>query len=98
MSLSAHDIIIRPVITEKSSALMELNKYTFEVRRDVNKIQIRNAVEEAFKVKVLSVNTINVKSKPKRMGASIGRTRSWKKAIVSLPQGQRIEFFEGASI
>lgn len=98
MSLSAHDIIIRPVITEKSSALMELNKYTFEVRRGVNKIQIRNAVEEAFKVKVLSVNTINVKSKPKRMGASIGRTRSWKKAIVSLPQGQRIEFFEGASI
>lgn len=98
MSLSAHDIIIRPVITEKSSALMELNKYTFEVRRDVNKIQIRNAVEEAFEVKVLSVNTINVKSKPKRMGASIGRTRSWKKAIVSLPQGQRIEFFEGASI
>ena len=98
MSLSAHDIIIRPVVTEKSSALMELNKYTFEVRRDVNKIQIRNAVEEAFKVKVLSVNTINVKSKPKRMGASIGRTRSWKKAIVSLPQGQRIEFFEGASI
>ena len=98
MSLSAHDIIIRPVITEKSSALMELNKYTFEVRRDVNKIQIRNAVEEAFKVKVLSVNTINVKSKPKRMGASVGRTRSWKKAIVSLPQGQRIEFFEGASI
>ena len=98
MSLSAHDIIIRPVVTEKSSALMELNKYTFEVRRDVNKIQIRNAVEEAFKVKVLSVNTINVKSKPKRMGASIGRTRSWKKAIVSLPQGQLIEFFEGASI
>ncbi|CAM1380431.1 50S ribosomal protein L23 [Fretibacterium fastidiosum] len=98
MSLSAHDIIIRPVVTEKSSALMELNKYTFEVRRDVNKIQIRKAVEEAFKVKVLSVNTINVKSKPKRMGASVGRTRSWKKAIVSLPQGQRIEFFEGASI
>ena len=98
MSLSAHDIIIRPVVTEKSSALMELNKYTFEVRRDVNKIQIRKAVEEAFKVKVLSVNTINVKSKPKRMGASVGRTRAWKKAIVSLPQGQRIEFFEGASI
>ena len=98
MSLSAHDIIIRPVVTEKSSALMELNKYTFEVRRDVNKIQIRKAVEEAFKVKVLSVNTINVKSKPKRMGTSVGRTRAWKKAIVSLPQGQRIEFFEGASI
>ena len=98
MSLSAHDIIIRPVVTEKSSALMELNKYTFEVHKDANKIQIRQAVEQIFKVKVLSVNTINVKSKPKRMGASVGRTRSWKKAIVSLPQGQRIEFFEGASI
>ena len=98
MSLSAHDIIIRPVITEKSSALMELNKYTFKVRRDVNKIQIRKAVEEAFKVKVLSVNTINVKSKPKRMGAFVGKTRSWKKAIVALPEGQRIEFFEGASV
>ena len=98
MNLVAHDIIIRPIITEKSSSLMEMNKYTFEVHRSANKIQIRKAVEEIFKVKVLSVNTMNVPSKPKRMGAFIGKTRSWKKAIVALPEGQRIEFFEGASI
>ena len=98
MNLIAHDIIIRPVITEKSSALVEQNKYTFEVHRSANKIQIRKAIEQIFKVKVLSVNTMNVPSKPKRMGAFIGKTRSWKKAIVALPEGQRIEFFEGASI
>jgi large subunit ribosomal protein L23 len=98
MNLVAHDIIIRPIITEKSSALVELNKYTFEVHRSANKIQIRKAVEQIFKVKVLSVNTMNVPSKPKRMGAFLGKTRSWKKAIVALPEGQRIEFFEGVSI
>jgi large subunit ribosomal protein L23 len=98
MNLIAHDIIIRPIVTEKSSALMEQNKYTFEVHKSANKIQIRQAVEQVFKVKVLSVNTMNVSSKPKRMGAFLGKTRSWKKAIVTLPVGQRIEFFEGASI
>jgi len=98
MNLLAHDIIIKPVITEKSSALIELNKYTFEVHRSANKIQIRKAVEQIFKVKVLSVNTMNVPSKPKRMGAFLGKTRSWKKAIVALPEGQRIEFFEGVNI
>lgn len=91
-----HDVILRPVITEKSSRLMENNQYTFEVHRDANKIQIRKAVEEIFKVKVLRVNTINVKSKPKRLGAFLGRSRSWKKAIVTLAPGERIEFFEGA--
>lgn len=98
MNLVAHDIIIRPIITEKSSGLIELNKYTFEVHKSANKIQIRNAVEQIFKVKVLSVNTMNVHPKPKRMGAFLGKTRSWKKAIVALAEGQRIEFFEGASI
>lgn len=98
MNLVAHDIIIRPIVTEKSSSLMEQNKYTFEVHKSANKIQIRQAIQEIFKVKVKSVNTLNVPSKPKRMGAFIGKTRSWKKAIVSLPEGQRIEFFEGASI
>ena len=87
MNLVAHDIVIRPIVTEKSSSLMGHNK-----------IQIRQAVEQIFKVKVLSVNTINVKGKPKRMGAFVGKTRSWKKAIVALPEGQRIEFFEGASV
>lgn len=98
MNLPAHDIIIRPVITEKSNSLMEFNKYTFEVHRSANKIQIRSAVEEIFKVKVIGVNTLNVKSKPKRMGAFLGRTRAWKKAIVQVEAGQKIEFFEGAAI
>ena len=98
MNLVAHDIIIKPIITEKSSTLAELNKYTFEVHRSANKIQIRKAIEQIFKVTVLSVNTMNVPAKPKRMGAFIGKTRSWKKAIVALAEGQRIEFFEGASI
>ena len=98
MNLVVHDIIIRPVITEKSNSLMAHNKYTFEVHKSANKIQIRQAVEQVFKVKVLSVNTMNVPGKPKRRGALVGRTRSWKKAIVALAEGQRIEFFEGASI
>jgi large subunit ribosomal protein L23 len=92
----AHDIIVRPVITEKSSRLMSQNKYTFEVLPKANKIEIRKAVEDVFKVKVSSVHTIKVRSKPKRMGRFLGRSRSWKKAIVTLLPGQRIEFFDGA--
>lgn len=98
MNLGSHDIIIRPVITEKSSSLMALNKYTFEVAKSANKIQIAKAVEEAFNVKVASVNTLNVKGKPRRRGLTRGFTRSWKKAIVALKPDQHIEFFEGASI
>lgn len=98
MNLIAHDIIIRPIITEKSSMQMGMNQYTFEVHPHVNKIQIRQAVEQIFKVKVLKVHTQNVAPKPKRMGAFKGKTRSWKKAIVFLAAGERIEFFEGASI
>lgn len=97
MKMLAHDIIIRPIITEKSSRLMEYNQYTFEVHPRANKIVIRQAVEEVFKVKVRSVHTIHMHPKPKRMGAFQGRTRSWKKAIVTLAPGERIEFFEGAS-
>ncbi len=96
MNLVAHDIIIRPVVTEKSSSLMEMNKYTFEVHPKANKIEIRKAVEVVFKVKVKSVHTMKVHSKPKRMGAFLGRTRSWKKAIITLAEGERIQFFEGA--
>lgn len=98
MNLVAHDIILRPVITEKSSRLMELNKYSFEVHLSANKIQVRKAIEEIFKVKVTAVHILNIHPKPKRMGAFIGKTRSWKKAIVSLAPGERIDFFEGASI
>lgn len=96
MKLMAHDIIVRPVITEKSSRLMGLNKYTFEVHPHANKCEIRNAVETVFKVKVDSVHTIQVRSKPKRMGAFLGKSRAWKKAVVTLKAGERIEFFEGA--
>ena len=98
MKLLNHDIIIRPVISEKSSRLMEKNQYTFEVHPRANKIQIRNAIQEIFKVKVEKVHTIKVHSKPKRMGMFVGKSRSWKKAIVSVQQGQRIDFFEGATV
>ena len=96
MNLVAHDIIIRPVVTEKSSRMMELNKYTFEVHPMANKIEIRKAVEVVFKVKVKSVHTIKVHCKPKRMGAFLGKSRSWKKAIITLAEGEQIQFFEGA--
>ena len=98
MKLLAHDIIVRPIITEKSNRMMEHNKYSFEVLPQANKIEIKEAVQAVFKVKVEKVNTIQVRSKPKRLGAFLGRTRSWKKAIVTLAPGERIEFFEGASI
>ena len=94
----AHDIIVRPIVTEKSSRLMAHNKYTFEVLPGANKIEIRKAVEEVFKVKVSSVHTIKVRSKPKRMGRFLGRSRSWKKAIVTLLPEERIEFFDGAGV
>jgi large subunit ribosomal protein L23 len=78
--------------------MMSQNKYSFEVMRDANKIEIRRAVEEVFKVKVSLVRTISMHPKPKRMGRFAGRTRAWKKAIVTLLPGQRIEFFDGAGI
>ena len=92
---SDHDIIIRPIVTEKSNALMEHGTYTFEVLPDAN--EIRKAVERVFKVKVSKVHTMNVHPKPKRMGVFLGQSRSWKKALVTLVEGQRIEFFEGAN-
>lgn len=94
--MDAHQVIIRPVISEKSYNLIELeDQYTFEVDRRANKNQIRNAVETAFDVKVDRVNTVNVKSKPKRQGLTSGRTPTWKKAIVKLAEGDSIEMFEG---
>lgn len=91
----AHDILVRPVITEKSAALMQENKYTFVVDMAANKTEIRQAVEEVFNVKVESVNTVRVLGKTKRMGRSQGKRSDYKKAIVKLAEGQRIEFFEG---
>ncbi len=93
--MEARDIIIRPLVTEKTTALMQEGKYTFVVDKKANKIQIRNAVQEVFKVKVLGVNTINMFGKVKRVGRSVGRRSDYKKAIVKLAPGESIEFFEG---
>ena len=92
----AHDIIVRPIITERSMEGLQLKKYTFEVDRTSNKIEIAKAVEELFKVKVLKVNTMNVKGRAKRVGAHAGYKSDWKKAIVTLkPDSTAISFFEG---
>ena len=93
--MEARDIIIRPVVTEKSIGLMENNKYVFKVALSANKIEIKKAVEEIFKVKVVDVNTVRVKGKEKRMGRSVGRTSDYKKAIGQLAEGDSIEIFEG---
>ena len=91
--MDAHSIIIRPIVSERSYALMEENKYTFEVARNANKYQIKDAVEELFSVKVVSVNTINVKPKKKRVRYVAGYTRQRKKAVVTLAEGDSIEIF-----
>ena len=93
--MNAHQIIIRPLITEKNTNLMSLNKYSFEVDRAANKAQIRHAVEEIFKVTVTNVRTLNVRGKLRRRGNRYGYTADWKKAIVTLAEGDRIELFEG---
>lgn len=92
--MSVRAIIKRPVVSEKSYDGISINKYTFEVSPEANKIEIKKAVEEAFKVSVTSVNTSYVKPKSKRMGWTRGRTRGWKKAVVTLKPGDKIEFFE----
>ena len=94
---TAYDIIKRPIITEKSMAETADKKYTFEVAKDANKIEIAKAVEEIFGVKVAKVNTLNVQGKIKRTGRyPAGRTASWKKAMVTLTADSKtIEFFEG---
>ena len=91
----ARDIILKPVVTEKAVDLMQENKYAFKVRNDANKIEIKQAIEEIFKVKVVSVNTLRVHGKTKRMGRYEGKTSEWKKAIVQLREGDTIEVFEG---
>lgn len=87
------EVIIRPVITEHSYDMMGDNCYTFEVAKNANKVEIAQAVEAIFNVKVVKVNTLNVKSKPKRVRYQLGRTRTWKKAMVSLAEGDTIELF-----
>ena len=93
--MHSYDVLRRPVITEKNTMLVEQNKYTFEVAREANKPQIKEAVEKAFKVKVVSVNVIHVPGKMRRAGRRRGMTSAWKKAVVTLEQGQKIELFEG---
>lgn len=92
---NARDIIVRPLITEKTTSLMQDNKFTFVVRLTANKVEIRQAVEEIFKVKVLKVNTVRVLGKVKRMGKTQGKRADYKKAIITLAPGETIPFFEG---
>jgi large subunit ribosomal protein L23 len=94
----ARQIILEPVVSEKSYALMADGKYTFRVDDRAHKMQIARAVEEIFDVRVAAVRTAKVRSKPKRRGMHRGRTRSWKKAVVELAAGDRIELFEGAAV
>jgi large subunit ribosomal protein L23 len=95
--MNARQVLIRPVVSEKSYALLAANKYTFRIHPDANKTQVRQAVEEIFGVRVEDVRTVNVRPKPKRRGYTSGRTREWKKAIVQLHQDDSIELFEGTS-
>ena len=98
MSLSARQVLIAPVVSEKSYSLIEARKYAFRVHPDAHKTQIRQAVEQLFDVKVVSVNVLKVQPKPKRRAFSRGTKPGWKKAIVQLRDGDKIEIFEGAAV
>jgi len=94
--MNEYDIIVRPLITEKSSLLKESgNQYVFEVRRGANKIEIKKAIEKLFKVKVRSVHVTNMEGKKKRLGRFTGKKPDWKKAIVTLRREDKITIFEG---
>jgi large subunit ribosomal protein L23 len=96
--MDPRSVIIRPVISEKTYALIAAGKYTFRVDDRAHKFEIKNAIETAFGVEVIKVRTSRVKSKPKRRGMITGKTRSWKKAVVELAPGDTIELFEGAAV
>jgi large subunit ribosomal protein L23 len=96
--MDPRQVIVEPVVSEKSYALMADAKYTFRVDDRAHKTQIADAVERIFNVRVVGVRTAKVRAKPKRRGQHSGRTRSWKKAIVQLAPGDRIELFEGAAV
>jgi large subunit ribosomal protein L23 len=95
VSLHARQVLIAPVVSEKSYSLIEDNKYSFRVHDKAHKTQVRQAVEELFDVKVVEVRTSAVPSKPKRRGYTSGRTREWKKAVVQLREGDSIPIFQG---
>ncbi len=93
--MNPYEVLKRPILTEKSNYQADaLNRYTFEVDRRANKLQVRDAVERIFKVKVLEVNMIHVRGKKRRFGRIIGRTSDWKKAVVTLAPGESIKLFE----
>ena len=96
MVSEAYQVVIRPILTEKSTAMADQGKYTFEVLCTANKIQVKKAVQEIYSVQVVDVNTMRVRGKPRRRTwrSGMGKTRSWKKAIVSLAPGQKIGHFE----
>jgi large subunit ribosomal protein L23 len=96
--MNARQVIVRPVISEKSYALLAANKYTFRVHERSNKTQVRQAIEEIFGVRVMGVRTAWVKPKPKRRGWTSGQRRRWKKAVVTLHPDDSIELFEGQEI
>ena len=98
MSLHPAQILIKPVVSEKSYNQITENRYTFRVHPDAHKTQVRQAVEELFEVKVTSVNIVQMPAKPKRRGAIKGTKPGWKKAIVELKAGDKIEIFEGAQL
>jgi large subunit ribosomal protein L23 len=98
LSLHPNEVLLAPVVSEKSYSLIEDRKYSFRVHPDAHKTQVRQAVEELFGVKVQAVNIIQVRPKPKRRGLVKGRRPGWKKAIVQLREGEAIEIFEGAQV
>jgi len=94
--MNSYEVLRRPIVTEKSNLQAEkLHRYTFEVDVSANKLQIKDAVETAFKVQVVAVNVRHVRGKQRRMGRILGHTKDWKKATVTLAEGQTIQFFEG---
>jgi large subunit ribosomal protein L23 len=93
--MESSQVIIRPVLSEKSYVLSAAGKYTFRVHPDAHRTQIRQAVESLFEVHVVAVRTLSVKSKPKRRGTTRGRTRAWKKAVVEVRSGESIPIFQG---
>lgn len=95
--MDARQIIVEPVVSEKSYALMAEGKYTFRVNDRAHKTQISHAIQQIFGVRVVAVRTSHVRAKPKRRGLHKGKTRAWKKAIVELAPGDQIELFEGAA-
>ena len=98
MSLHPNEVLLAPVVSEKSYSLITDRKYTFKVHKDAHKTQVRQAVEELFGVHVVNVNILKVQAKPKRRGLSKGIRPGWKKAIVQLREGDTIEIFEGAQV